>query len=307
MKIRDRARIIVLAGGDGQRLRAVARDGSGRPAPKQFCRLLGGATLLEETLARTDGMVPIERRYVCVVEPHRPYWKPLLTSLPLQNIIEQPANRGTGLGVLSSVLRVFAHDAHAPIALLPSDHHFRDDRVFQRAVEDMFSAACAPNSPIVLLGVGAEAANTDYGWIVPGAPTGTGTRAITAFLEKPPLEHAVRLLGQGALWSTFVLVARANSLLRLFLGCRDRVVRSLAASALQGAVVPPLSEWFFEAAPIDFSRDVLVRSPGALQVFAVPPCGWTDLGTPERIHEVQERRLAMKTTAASLVRAAEIA
>lgn len=307
MKTRDQARIIVLAGGDGQRLRAVAKDGSGRPAPKQFCRLLGGATLLEETLARIQGLAPIERRYVCVVAPHRPYWEPLLSALPLQNLIAQPANRGTGLGVLCSVLRVFAHDADAPMVLLPSDHHFRDERVFQRAVEDMCRAACAPSSPIVLLGVGAEAPNTDYGWIVPGAPTGTGTRVITAFFEKPPLDRAAQLFREGALWSTFVLVARARSLLRLFLGCSDGVVRSLATMALRGDVVPPVGEWFFEAAPIDFSRDALGRSPGALQVFAVPPCGWTDLGTPERIREVQERHRSLASAAATPARAIEVA
>lgn len=307
MKTRDQARIIVLAGGDGQRLRAVAKDGNGRPAPKQFCRLLGGSTLLEETLARTQGIAPVARRYVCVVEPHRPYWEPLLSALPSQNIIAQPANRGTGLGVLCSVLRVFAHNADAPMVLLPSDHHFREESVFQHAVENMCRAACDPSSPIVLLGVGAEAANTDYGWIVPGAPTGIGTRTITAFLEKPPLERAAQLLIEGALWSTFVLVARAHSLLRLFLGCSDGVVRSVAAAALRGSGVPAVGEWFYEAAPIDFSRDALGSSPGALQVFAVPACGWTDLGTPERIREVQERRRRLTPAAASPARTAEVA
>jgi len=34
---------------------------------------------------------------------------------------------------------------------------------------------------------------------------------------------------------------------------------------------------------LDFSRDVLQRSPSLLRVLAVPACGWSDLGTPRRV------------------------
>jgi hypothetical protein len=37
----------------------------------------------------------------------------------------------------------------------------------------------------------------------------------------------------------------------------------------------------------DFSRDVLERCPEAARVLVVPCCGWTDLGTPERIAECE--------------------
>jgi hypothetical protein len=41
---------------------------------------------------------------------------------------------------------------------------------------------------------------------------------------------------------------------------------------------------FYEAIPsADLARDVMQRRAGQLRVLAVPPCGWTDLGTPERV------------------------
>lgn len=36
---------------------------------------------------------------------------------------------------------------------------------------------------------------------------------------------------------------------------------------------------------LDFSRDVLEPAGKDLWVHRVPPCGWTDLGTPKRLDE----------------------
>jgi hypothetical protein len=40
---------------------------------------------------------------------------------------------------------------------------------------------------------------------------------------------------------------------------------------------------------LDFSRDILQRSPELLRVMSVPPCGWSDLGTPRRVVETVNR------------------
>ncbi|MFY4731260.1 hypothetical protein, partial [Nitrospira sp. BLG_2] len=39
----------------------------------------------------------------------------------------------------------------------------------------------------------------------------------------------------------------------------------------------------------DFSREILQGDGVALRVLCVPPCGWTDLGTPRRVIECLER------------------
>jgi mannose-1-phosphate guanylyltransferase len=46
------ASAIILAGGDGVRLRPLTRRLAGDDRPKQFCALLGGETLLEQTRRR---------------------------------------------------------------------------------------------------------------------------------------------------------------------------------------------------------------------------------------------------------------
>jgi hypothetical protein len=39
---------------------------------------------------------------------------------------------------------------------------------------------------------------------------------------------------------------------------------------------------------VDFSKDVLQGRESMLKVLTVPHCGWTDLGTPERVGRILE-------------------
>jgi mannose-1-phosphate guanylyltransferase len=45
---------IILVGGDGTRLSALTRRLAGDERPKQFCRLIGDETLLEQRIAARD-------------------------------------------------------------------------------------------------------------------------------------------------------------------------------------------------------------------------------------------------------------
>jgi hypothetical protein len=52
---------------------------------------------------------------------------------------------------------------------------------------------------------------------------------------------------------------------------------------LAGSPQARLRHLYDEIPTLDFSRAVLERAPGSLGVLAVPPCGWSDLGTPSRL------------------------
>jgi len=102
----DHTWAIVLAAGDGTRLRSLTRDPIGRPVPKQFCSLFGESTLLQDALRR--GLAIASRKRLCTVvaAQHAEWWQDPLWALPAANVIVQPDNRGTALGVLLSVLTV---------------------------------------------------------------------------------------------------------------------------------------------------------------------------------------------------------
>ena len=52
---------VILAGGEGVRLRPLTRMIVGDDRPKQFCPILGRETLLEQTRRRASLLIPQER------------------------------------------------------------------------------------------------------------------------------------------------------------------------------------------------------------------------------------------------------
>ena len=68
---------VILAGGDGTRLKSLTRKIAGDERPKQFCSVLGKVTLLEETRARAALELARERTLYVVNRIHEPYYGPI--------------------------------------------------------------------------------------------------------------------------------------------------------------------------------------------------------------------------------------
>jgi hypothetical protein len=58
---------VILAGGDGTRLRPLTQRLTGDARPKQFCRLFDGQTLLDQTRRRGDLIIRPDRQLVVSV------------------------------------------------------------------------------------------------------------------------------------------------------------------------------------------------------------------------------------------------
>lgn len=270
---------ILLAAGEGTRLAELTGQG-GRPTPKQYCSLRGGRSLLGDTLARATRLVPRERQLVIVAEHHRPLWRDELAHHPPENVIVQPRNRGTSAGILLPLLALLERDPGARVLLLPSDHHVADEGVLASALRRALRTLEEAEAPVTLLGIGPDAPETGYGWIL---PAGTGG-SIERFVEKPDAAEAARLQARGALWNSFLLAARGTTLLRLYRRRLPRLMAELgAAFGRPEARERRLAALYESLEPGDFSRQILQGSEPELRLEVVPPCGWTDLGTPERV------------------------
>src|SRR5437773_2955466 len=142
---------LILAGGDGRRLRPLTRQIAGDDRPKQFCPVLGGETLLEQTRRRVAALAPSERVLVVVVRAHERFYAPLLADVPSRCVVIQPENRGTAPAILYGLLRLTAMTPVAPVALFPSDHYVSDDAAFIAHVEGATEAVRARPDLVVLL------------------------------------------------------------------------------------------------------------------------------------------------------------
>ncbi|MEX2205624.1 MAG: sugar phosphate nucleotidyltransferase [Myxococcota bacterium] len=282
---------IVLAGGEGSRLRHLTTTPAGVSVPKQFCSLSGGPSLLRQTIERAAALVPRDRIVVVVSEAHRAFWRDELDDLPRKNVIVQPEGRGTGPGILLPALRIRRDDPEARVLVLPSDHHVEDEATLRESLRAALRGLRADPARIVLLGITPDAADSQYGWIVPGAGQPGDTRGIECFVEKPPEERASQLFARGALWSSFIFACRVSSLLEAFEFSQPHLLRALEDASRRSAVRDAaLATAYATLEPTDFSRAVLERVPQRLGVIAVPPCGWSDLGTPDRISHVLSAR-----------------
>lgn len=86
---------VILAGGDGERLRPVTRLIAGDDRPKQFCPLLEGKkTLLEQTQLRIAKAVPPGRTLYVLTHRHERFYADALAQVPPSRLIVQSAEPG---------------------------------------------------------------------------------------------------------------------------------------------------------------------------------------------------------------------
>jgi mannose-1-phosphate guanylyltransferase len=296
---------LVLAGGDGARLRALTRELSGDDRPKQFCAVLDRRTLLEATWARMDGVIAPEHRMVVVTRHHEAFYGPLVERLRPAELVAQPDNRGTAAGILYPMLRLAARAPGATVAVLPSDHHFSDESCFMARVEAAFDAVAVRPDRLVLLGMVPDTAEPEYGWIEPGDLLALGgprdLYRVARFWEKPAARLAEALRRRGCLWNSFVMVGAVETFLAAIActlpalyGALDNVTPAFGTATEADAV-----RAVYTALPAtDFSRQVL--TPGASRLAVMPVAGvtWSDLGSPDRVRRARREPAMLEPAAA---------
>jgi mannose-1-phosphate guanylyltransferase len=281
---------IVLAGGEGVRLRPLVSRIYGDGRPKQYAALLDSRTLLQHTLDRVALLVPPERTVVITMQDHDRYMAGGLDTSSHPHVLWQPEDRGTAAGVLLPAHWIHARDPHALVAVFPSDHFIREEAAFMGHVAEVVAFVRRHREWIVLLGVQPTSPETEYGWIEPGERVGWTARGplyrIRRFQEKPSCEAAGSLLAAGGLWNTFVLVASASALIRAGRECvpglHDRLARLGAYAGTEHEAWAIRQAYAFVPRE-NFSRSVLEVCPGPLAVAKVPGLTWCDLGTPARV------------------------
>lgn len=282
---------LVLAAGDGRRLSDLTADAAGSAVPKQYCSLRGGPSLLQETIQRAAGIARREHISLIVSEQHRRWWQGAGLDLAPGNLVVQPANRGTANGILLQLLCVLEQDAEAEVVLLPSDHYLADEPILQAALNRALTQVRRAPQHIVLLGMVPESPDPELGYIVPGAPDEYGAIVVSEFIEKPSSMKARLLIERGALWSAFILAAKGRTLLARFEDYVPGLVDAMRLALRADGVDREQLTALYERLPtLDFSHHVLTIGPGsALRAIPVPSCGWSDLGTPERLGRTLSR------------------
>jgi mannose-1-phosphate guanylyltransferase len=274
---------VLLAGGDGVRLRCLTERIVGDHRPKQFCPIVGAESLLRQTRARLDPLFSGDRQVFVVSCAHERYYSRELADAKGSLVIEQPMNRGTAVGIIVALVQIMEADPDAVVGLFPCDHYYSDDGLFRSMVTSATSSAEQFPRSLVTLGAEAESAETEYGWIEPGLAV-SQTQAkplfrVNRFWEKPGLSQARALLQSGCLWNTFVTIGSAATFLELV--CSE--VPDVVLSMKRALADKDLATTYARLQSVDFSRDILASQAKRLLVLRDSGSGWADLGSPDRV------------------------
>ena len=281
---------VILAGGDGSRLKSLTRMVTGDERPKQFCPIFGDHTLLDETRSRVSSLIPAESIYYSLTQKHEPYFRAPLWSVGKNQMIVQPENKGTAPAILYSLLSIARTSPRATVAFFPSDHYVSDDEAFMRSVESAFASAELERNSVILIGIEPEKPETSYGWIEPerslfGDLPSSVTR-VKRFWEKPHQNVAKRLLDTGCLWNSFVMVGMVDTFLAMFKRHLPDMIGMLSLAVSKFGTpreAVAIRAAYARLRETNFSSEVLERSADTLLVLRVQHGGWSDLGEPQRV------------------------
>ncbi|TBR19873.1 hypothetical protein EPO15_13905 [bacterium] len=283
---------VVLAGGQGVRLKPFVKQAFGLESPKQYVPFMGRRSMFQHTLDRAAMFVPDHRILTVADVRHAEVLSAQLAGRRLGAVVYQPLNKETAAGIMLPLAHILALDPEAVVAFLPSDHFILEETRFMRHVAEAAAAAAGLTEGIVLLGVRPSGPETEYGWIEPGAqlrsPGLRGLSGVRRFIEKPGAEGALRSYKKGHLWNSFVTVARAEALFRLVtrrlpaLGRAFSRIRSVVGTTRYEGV---LGAEYAALAPANLSKDVFEAVPEAMSLLPLEGVTWSDWGSAARIAE----------------------
>lgn len=277
---------LVLSGGAGTRLWPLSR----RAMPKQFLRLVGESTLLQDTVERVAELVPTERIFAVAPPEHRALIHEQLPELRADHLVVEPYPRGNAAAIGLAMAALAAFDPDAVVAVLPSDHVVEDRGRFREVL--IAATAAAERGHLVTLGIAPTRADTGFGYIEAGdrlelaAPA--EVFAVRRFIEKPGREAAERMLAAGGhFWNAGMFVWRVAEVLAAYrehLPATARAIDALADATGGPRYEAVLAEVWEETDRTTIDYGILEK---ARRVAVVPAdIGWHDVGSWARLAEI---------------------
>jgi len=282
---------VIMAGGVGSRFWPVSR----KETPKQFIQVLEQSTLIQNTVARLQGVVPPERCFVVTHERYVDQTARQLPSVPRENILSEPFARNTAPCIAFAAHRLHQLDSDATMIVLPADHVIQDVREFQEVILGGVDAA-EREGALITIGIHPTYAATGYGYIQYEGAVDNETDDVSAypvktFAEKPDQATAERFLDSGDfLWNSGMFIWRTDSIL-------TALARYLPDVA---GVFSEASEYFGTDKEDTAIRDAYSRCPsisidyGVMErsdrVFVIPgDFDWNDVGDWKAVYDLHEK------------------
>jgi len=282
---------VILAGGSGTRFWPLSRH----LYPKQLLRIMGGETLIQQTMRRVVGCVSADQVLISTnslqaesIRFQLAEWKDALQN----SFLLEPEGRNTAPAIALAACRVMEADPDGIMLVLPADHVIKEDSRFQASVS--LATQLADDGHLVTFGVKPIRPETGYGYIQPNRRIRLGARRslighpVARFVEKPDAPTAQRYLRSGNYyWNSGMFVWRASVILDELARHQPALMRSvkaLASKAKPNSVSEEFARAYKQLPSISIDHGVMERSSRA----AVIPVAftWSDVGNWSSLEEV---------------------
>jgi mannose-1-phosphate guanylyltransferase len=295
---------VLLAGGRGTRFWPRSR----MRTPKQLLNIAGNETMLRETVARLEPIVPLRNFWVVTNAEQSAAARGELRGVPSSQILAEPLGRNTAAAIGLAAIHLARAHGDALMAVLPADSYIADAPRYRKLVRAALDLARSPGN-LVVLGVPPDRPETGYGYIERGGmfarPGGVAAYSVRRFTEKPALPVARKYVASRKyFWNAGMFFWRASTFLenlRRFLPGTHAALTELAktigtaryASALRRiyprlenisvdyAVMEPATR---STSGVNARRN---RTAGPPRVFVIPAkVGWSDIGSWAAVYEL---------------------
>jgi len=278
---------VIMAGGVGSRFWPRSKQRK----PKQLIRIHGENSMIQDTVARLEGLIEPDKVYVITNKIQKPRVKDQLPEIPAENIIDEPFGKNTApcIGLASGIIQKRCPDA--VIVTLPADHLIQDKNEFQNTIIKAVKFANDSNG-LVTIGIKPNRPETGYGYIqFDEAEERNGIYKVLTFAEKPNLATANRFIKSGDfLWNSGMFIWKVQSILdeiRIYM--RDLYD---GIKELQEAVDTPdfnkvLTRVYGQLKSISIDYGIMEKSRN---VYLVPGLfDWNDVGSWEAVYQISEK------------------
>ncbi len=285
---------VIMAGGTGSRLWPMSRE----LYPKQFLRLYGEQSMLQETVTRLKGLETSNPLVICN-EEHRFLVAEQLRQINQlsNNIILEPVGRNTAPAITLAALSAIDEDYDPLLLVLAADHVIENIEAFHQAVNN--AIPFAEQGKLVTFGIVPTGPETGYGYIQRGTEFNNPSAPVfrvQRFVEKPDLQTALQYLETGEYyWNSGMFLFRAKRFLEEMASYRPDILDA-CLKAIETAQPDEQQEFIrvdkaaFIACP-DESVDYAVMEKTTEAIVVPLDAGWNDVGSWAALWEVNNKNL----------------
>lgn len=207
-------RAVIMAGGSGTRFWPLSRE----KMPKQFLKLFGRRSLLQQAFDRIEGLVSREGILIVTNEKQVDQTREQLPELAPARIIGEPCGRDTAPCIALAAALLAKQDPNTNMIVLAADHLIEPTQEFHRAVKVADVFLNEHPDALLTFGIPPTFASTGYGYLrrneTVRTADGISVHRLRSFHEKPNQEKAEQFLQSDEYyWNSGIFCWKASTIL----------------------------------------------------------------------------------------------